>query len=97
MVFGLVVWLIPFPHQSRDSNVKLRLFVFSFGCFVLDNLFMALSSSEVMLSHNWFTGIDISIFFSKLVPNSDMCFFGPFQLALLKRGICLGSAYFSTA
>ena len=28
---------------------------------------MALSSSEVMLSHNWFTGIDISKIIFKLV------------------------------
>ena len=38
MVFGFVVRLIPFPHQSCNSNFKQRLSVFSFACFVWDKL-----------------------------------------------------------
>ena len=38
MVYGFEVRVLPFPHQSPNSNVKLRLSVLSFGCFVWDKL-----------------------------------------------------------
>ena len=38
------------------------------------NLLMTLSSSDAMLSHNWFTGVEMSKFACKLLLNSEILF-----------------------
>ena len=40
-------------------------------------LLMALSSSHVILSKSWFTGVEKLKFDSKLLTNSEICFFLP--------------------
>ena len=47
------------------------------------NLLMALSSSHVILSQSWFTGVEKLKFDCKLLPNSEICFFSPSQSAFL--------------
>ena len=70
--------------------IRRLIFVLIQGCLSLDfavlcgiYLNIALASSEVMFSHSWFTGVNLSIFCFKMFPKSLMCLLIPSQLSFL--------------
>ena len=75
--------VILFSHKSSDFDVNPRLPFLILAVLCGMNLIMALSSSHVILSQSWFTGVEKLKFDCKLLPNSEICFFSPSQSVFL--------------
>ena len=92
-----ILKLIPYPHQSSNFviNPVLSALVLAVLCGI--NLLMALSNSDVMLSHNWLTGVEMSKLLASSFQTLIYAVLSPSKLAFCSWGFFLRSAYFLMA